>query len=519
MQLYKRQCGALLDALDQVASEDRVADADLLHGRGPAAVQAALLFLQALPTPVMIPVGSQVLPAAVIAQLDTAIKQELAAAATVNGGVAKSMVFSNVTPSLVFLLDGSVAAGLAADPNAVYELGDRVRLVRSVGKAAVGAFGVVTGLTGTAGDCEVVLDNAFVGGSSLNGRCGDGRGATLPRTALVNLSFGLRRAPTMSPGLSSGSSSSSGGSGSGSSVAASIAAVKEADAAKAVQAVAAAAASTDGKAEGKALLTMLIGGLDGKGTESAASNVEKKTLNLKDPVVAEAASKKQGSLQQTPVGTPPVPSKQQQQQTDPVAQVTQVKAAPVASAAAAVASATAVSAAEPDPAKWASVPPPPEDDDDDNIVDDVDDDGSGSKGSNTNLGKKTSVRAGATATSSSPNIWVAPVPPVTPTPPTANAFAVAEDFGHHDEYAQMWRDISQSKLAAMTKPAAASVPAAGKGAPVPQAAKKVSVVVALPAAPPAATASAAASAAVNAAASAKPKTDKPKPSLRFYVAV
>ena len=70
--------------------------------------------------------------------------------------------------------------------NQTYSVGDRVITASEVGSVPLAVRGVVVGIQ--AGFIDVVFDIAFMGGTTLGGRCSNYRGASLIPSALINLS-------------------------------------------------------------------------------------------------------------------------------------------------------------------------------------------------------------------------------------------------------------------------------------------------------------------------------------------
>lgn len=79
------------------------------------------------------------------------------------------------------------------DPDATYELCDRIVNVREGHSVPLGAKGTIIGIR-TIDDndklYDVVFDNPFLGGLALN--CSNGRGYRLPPVAMINISYGNR---------------------------------------------------------------------------------------------------------------------------------------------------------------------------------------------------------------------------------------------------------------------------------------------------------------------------------------
>ncbi|XP_030630349.1 5'-3' exoribonuclease 1 [Chanos chanos] len=84
--------------------------------------------------------------------------------------------------------------GVVPDPDAVYNLFDRVVNVREGFSVPLGLRGTIIGIKGADREAEVlyevVFDEEFAGGLTL--RCSPGRGYRLPPCALINLSHGSR---------------------------------------------------------------------------------------------------------------------------------------------------------------------------------------------------------------------------------------------------------------------------------------------------------------------------------------
>jgi len=70
--------------------------------------------------------------------------------------------------------------------NQTYSVGDRVITASEIGSVPLAVRGVVVGIQ--AGFIDVVFDIAFMGGTTLGGRCSNYRGASLIPSALINLS-------------------------------------------------------------------------------------------------------------------------------------------------------------------------------------------------------------------------------------------------------------------------------------------------------------------------------------------
>lgn len=82
---------------------------------------------------------------------------------------------------------------LPPDPQATYELCDRIVNVREGFSVPFGAKGTIIGIrTIDENDkmYDVVFDKPFVGGFALN--CSNGRGYRLPPVAMINISHGNR---------------------------------------------------------------------------------------------------------------------------------------------------------------------------------------------------------------------------------------------------------------------------------------------------------------------------------------
>lgn len=82
---------------------------------------------------------------------------------------------------------------LLPDPEAKYQIFDRVVNVRAGHTVPVGMRGTVISLQKVSENDEivdVVFDQKFPGGIALH--CSHGRGYRLPKTALINLSHGAR---------------------------------------------------------------------------------------------------------------------------------------------------------------------------------------------------------------------------------------------------------------------------------------------------------------------------------------
>ena len=88
--------------------------------------------------------------------------------------------------SLLHLYPPNPAIAWSPTEGEPLELGDRVLSVRSDLSVPLGLRGTVVGIHAKA--CEVVWDEEFMTGNSLNGRCHHLRGQTLPLTAFINLS-------------------------------------------------------------------------------------------------------------------------------------------------------------------------------------------------------------------------------------------------------------------------------------------------------------------------------------------
>ncbi|CAL8314374.1 unnamed protein product, partial [Gadus morhua 'NCC'] len=84
--------------------------------------------------------------------------------------------------------------GVVPDPDAEFQLFDRVVNIRDSFTVPLGLRGTVVGIQGAAREpevlYEVVFDEEFVGGLTI--RCTMGRGYRLPSCALINLSHGVR---------------------------------------------------------------------------------------------------------------------------------------------------------------------------------------------------------------------------------------------------------------------------------------------------------------------------------------
>ena len=88
--------------------------------------------------------------------------------------------------SLLHLYPPNPAIAWSPTEAEAVELGDRVLSVRSDTSVPLGLRGTVVGVHTKS--CEVVWDEEFMTGNSLNGRCHHLRGQTLPMTAFINLS-------------------------------------------------------------------------------------------------------------------------------------------------------------------------------------------------------------------------------------------------------------------------------------------------------------------------------------------
>ena len=88
--------------------------------------------------------------------------------------------------SLLHLYPPNPAIAWSPTEGEAVELGDRVLSVRSDLSVPLGMRGTVVGIH--AKSCEIVWDEEFITGNSLNGRCHHLRGQTLPFTAFINLS-------------------------------------------------------------------------------------------------------------------------------------------------------------------------------------------------------------------------------------------------------------------------------------------------------------------------------------------
>lgn len=74
--------------------------------------------------------------------------------------------------------------------NQRFRLGDRVVYVLDSGRIPIAMRGTVVGMTRTTRQTllDIVFDGTFMSGTSLNGRCSDFRGGTVPSSAVLNLS-------------------------------------------------------------------------------------------------------------------------------------------------------------------------------------------------------------------------------------------------------------------------------------------------------------------------------------------
>ncbi|XP_056600072.1 5'-3' exoribonuclease 1 isoform X1 [Triplophysa dalaica] len=85
--------------------------------------------------------------------------------------------------------------GVVPDPDAEYQLFDRVVNVRESFSVPLGLRGTITGIKGAERETEVLyevlFDEDFAGGLTI--RCSTGRGYRLPPSALINLSHGSRK--------------------------------------------------------------------------------------------------------------------------------------------------------------------------------------------------------------------------------------------------------------------------------------------------------------------------------------
>lgn len=79
------------------------------------------------------------------------------------------------------------------DPQATYEICDRVVNVREGYSVPLGSKGTIIGIRNVDENeqmYDVVFDNPFAGGFALN--CSNNRGYRVPPTALINISYGNR---------------------------------------------------------------------------------------------------------------------------------------------------------------------------------------------------------------------------------------------------------------------------------------------------------------------------------------
>ena len=130
---------------------------------------------------VLVPCTSQVMAERGV----KAVESESARLHQLYAAQAKQLVpLDNV--SLLHLYPPNPAIAWSPTEGEPVELGDRVLSVRSDVSVPLGVRGTVVAVHGKS--CEIVWDEEFMTGNSLNGRCHHLRGQTLPLTAFINLS-------------------------------------------------------------------------------------------------------------------------------------------------------------------------------------------------------------------------------------------------------------------------------------------------------------------------------------------
>lgn len=164
-----------------------------------------------------VPLEAEQLDSEVVLQLEKAADQYIAAAGPPVGKKVKAM------PRRALLKPTDAEHRLS---NQKFSIGHRVVYVQDSGKVPIASQGTVVGLTRTARVVllDIVFDTTFMSGTSLSDRCSPFRGATVPSSSVLNVSYrqleitsnaGLNRRPQQiyRPLIARGGYSSMGGLG------------------------------------------------------------------------------------------------------------------------------------------------------------------------------------------------------------------------------------------------------------------------------------------------------------------